>query len=139
MKAASKTRFNITGWWCIPLSMMEPAREELEAAIEGDFRYSSCPVYQNVTATAVSSPEEIKKNLIIQLTAPVKWTQSVQQMIADGATLFTEVGPGKVLAGLIAKIDRSSYCKCVIVSVSVFLFNLTYSINQTFFCRKPSL
>jgi [acyl-carrier-protein] S-malonyltransferase len=87
--------------------MMEPAREELEAAIEATtFATPSCPVYQNVTATAVSSPEEIKKNLIIQLTAPVKWTQSVQQMIADGATLFTEVGPGKVLAGLIAKIDR---------------------------------
>jgi [acyl-carrier-protein] S-malonyltransferase len=87
--------------------MMEPAREELEAAIEATtFATPSCPVYQNVTATAVSAPEEIKKNLIIQLTAPVKWTQSVQQMIADGATLFTEVGPGKVLAGLIGKIDR---------------------------------
>jgi [acyl-carrier-protein] S-malonyltransferase len=89
--------------------MMEPAREELEAAIEATtFATPSCPVYQNVTATAVSSPEEIKKNLIIQLTAPVKWTQSVQQMIADGATLFTEVGPGKVLAGLISKIDRDA-------------------------------
>jgi [acyl-carrier-protein] S-malonyltransferase len=89
--------------------MMEPAREELEAAIEATtFATPSCPVYQNVTATAVSSPEEIKKNLIIQLTAPVKWTQSVQQMIADGATLFTEVGPGKVLAGLISKIDREA-------------------------------
>jgi [acyl-carrier-protein] S-malonyltransferase len=65
-----------------------------------------CPVYQNVTATAVSSPDEIKKNLIIQLTALVKWTQSVQQMIADGATLFTEVGPG-VLAGLI-KINKEA-------------------------------
>jgi [acyl-carrier-protein] S-malonyltransferase len=89
--------------------MMEPAREELEAAIEATtFAIPSCPVYQNVTATAVSSPEEIKKNLIVQLTAPVKWTQSVQQMIADGATLFTEVGPGKVLAGLISKIDREA-------------------------------
>jgi [acyl-carrier-protein] S-malonyltransferase len=65
-------------------------------------------VYQNVTANAVSDPNEIKKNLIIQLTAPVKWTQSVQQMIKDGATLFTEVGPGKVLAGLIGKIDREA-------------------------------
>ena len=65
-------------------------------------------MYQNVTASAVSDPAEIKKNLIIQLTAPVKWTQSVQQMIADGATLFTEVGPGKVLAGLIAKINKEA-------------------------------
>jgi [acyl-carrier-protein] S-malonyltransferase len=89
--------------------MMEPAREELAAAIEATtFSTPICPVYQNVTATAVSSPQEIKKNLITQLTAPVKWTQSVQQMIADGATLFTEVGPGKVLAGLIGKIDREA-------------------------------
>jgi len=87
--------------------MMEPAREELAAAIEATtFSTPTCPVYQNVTATAVSDPSEIKKNLILQLTAPVKWTQSVQQMIKDGATLFTEVGPGKVLVGLIGKIDR---------------------------------
>lgn len=89
--------------------MMEPAREELAAAIEAtNFSTPVCPVYQNVTASAVSDPAEIKKNLIIQLTAPVKWTQSVQQMIADGATLFTEVGPGKVLAGLIGKIDKEA-------------------------------
>ncbi len=89
--------------------MMEPAREELAAAIETTtFSTPICPVYQNVTATAVSDPAEIKKNLIIQLTAPVKWTQSVQQMIADGATLFTEVGPGKVLTGLIGKIDKEA-------------------------------
>lgn len=89
--------------------MMEPAREELAAAIEATtFATPICPVYQNVTATAVSDANEIKKNLIIQLTAPVKWTQSVQQMIADGATLFTEVGPGKVLAGLIGKIDKEA-------------------------------
>ena len=89
--------------------MMEPAREELAAAIEATvFSTPSCPVYQNVTASAVSDPTEIKKNLIIQLTAPVKWTQSVQQMIADGATSFTEVGPGKVLAGLINKIDKEA-------------------------------
>ena len=89
--------------------MMEPAREELAAAIEATtFSTPICPVYQNVTAKAVSDPAEIKKNLIIQLTAPVKWTQSVQQMIADGVTLFTEVGPGKVLAGLIGKIDREA-------------------------------
>jgi [acyl-carrier-protein] S-malonyltransferase len=88
--------------------MMEPAREELAAAIEATtFSTPSCPVYQNVTASAVSDPNEIKKNLITQLTAPVKWTQSVQQMIKDGATLFTEVGPGKVLVGLVGKIDNS--------------------------------
>lgn len=89
--------------------MMEPAREELAAAIEATtFSTPICPVYQNVTASAVSDATEIKKNLIIQLTAPVKWTQSVQQMIADGATLFTEVGPGKVLAGLIGKINKEA-------------------------------
>lgn len=87
--------------------MMEPAREELAAAIEAtNFNTPSCPVYQNVTASAVSDPAQIKKNLIIQLTAPVKWTQSVQQMIADGATSFTEVGPGKVLVGLVNKINK---------------------------------
>jgi [acyl-carrier-protein] S-malonyltransferase len=89
--------------------MMEPAREELATAIEATtFSTPVCPVYQNVTASAVSDPNEIKKNLITQLTAPVKWTQSVQQMIKDGATLFTEVGPGKVLAGLIGKIDKEA-------------------------------
>ncbi len=89
--------------------MMEPAREELAKAIENTtFSTPICPVYQNVTATAVADPTEIKKNLIIQLTAPVRWTQSVQQMIADGATLFTEVGPGNVLQGLIKKIDREA-------------------------------
>ena len=87
--------------------MMEPAREELAAAIEATtFSTPICPVYQNVTASAVSDANEIKKNLIIQLTAPVKWTQSVQQMITDGATSFTEVGPGKVLVGLVNKIDK---------------------------------
>ncbi|MDM1528165.1 ACP S-malonyltransferase [Myroides odoratimimus] len=89
--------------------MMEPAREELAAAIEATtFNTPICPVYQNVTASAVSNPEEIKKNLILQLTAPVKWTQSVEQMIADGASLFTEVGPGKVLVGLIKKINKDA-------------------------------
>ena len=87
--------------------MMEPAREELAAAIEATtFSTPICPVYQNVTASAVSDASEIKKNLIIQLTAPVKWTQSVQQMINDGATSFTEVGPGKVLVGLVNKINK---------------------------------
>lgn len=89
--------------------MMEPARTELAAAIEAThFSKPSCPVYQNVTATAVADATEIQKNLIIQLTAPVKWTQSVQQMIADGATLFTEIGPGKVLTGLVNKIDKEA-------------------------------
>ncbi len=89
--------------------MMEPAREELAAAIEKtDFSAPVCPVYQNVPATAVKDPAEIKQNLIIQLTAPVKWTQSVQNMIADGATLFTEVGPGNVLQGLVKKINKEA-------------------------------
>jgi [acyl-carrier-protein] S-malonyltransferase len=89
--------------------MMEPAREELAAAIEATtFANPVCPVYQNVPATAVTDAAEIKKNLIIQLTAPVKWTQSVQNMIADGATLFTEVGPGNVLQGLVKKINKDA-------------------------------
>jgi len=88
--------------------LMEPAREKLAEAIENTtFNTPSCPIYQNVTASAITDPEEIKKNLILQLTAPVKWTQSVQQMIADGGTSFTEVGPGKVLQGLMRKIDRT--------------------------------
>lgn len=86
--------------------LMEPAREELAAAIEAtQFNAPSCPIYQNVTTTAVSNADEIKKNLILQLTAPVKWTQSVQQMVKDGATSFVEVGPGKVLQGLVKKIS----------------------------------
>lgn len=88
--------------------LMEPAREELAEAIEAtNFSKPACPVYQNVNAQPVSDPQEIKKNLIAQLTAPVKWTQIVTNMIADGATSFTEIGPGKVLQGLIKKIDRS--------------------------------
>ena len=87
--------------------LMEPAREELAAAIENTtFNTPSSPIYQNVSTTATTDPTEIKKNLMAQLTAPVKWTQSIQQMIADGATHFTEVGPGKVLQGLMRKIDR---------------------------------
>jgi [acyl-carrier-protein] S-malonyltransferase len=88
--------------------MMEPAREELAKAIEETaFNEPTCPVYQNVVAKAVTNANEIKGNLMIQLTAPVKWTQSIQQMIADGGTEFIEVGPGKVLQGLMRKIDRS--------------------------------
>ena len=89
--------------------LMEPARVELEAAIHATtFQTPICPVYQNVTANAVSDPDQIKRNLIAQLTAPVKWTQSVQQMVHDGATHFTEVGPGKVLQGLIKKISPTA-------------------------------
>lgn len=87
--------------------MMEPARAELAAAIEATtFSTPICPVYQNVTANAVTNPADIQKNLISQLTGAVKWTQSVQQMITDGATSFTEVGPGKVLVGLVNKINN---------------------------------
>jgi len=89
--------------------LMSPAREELATAIENTvFGNPTCPVYQNVTTTAVTDPGAIKANLIAQLTAPVKWTQSVRNMIQDGAVLFTEVGPGRVLQGLVKKIDRSA-------------------------------
>ena len=88
--------------------LMEPAREELAEAIKNTtFNEPICPVYQNVVAKAVTNSEEIKENLIAQLTAPVRWTQSIQQMIADGGTEFIEVGPGKVLQGLMRKIDRN--------------------------------
>jgi [acyl-carrier-protein] S-malonyltransferase len=87
--------------------LMAPAKEELAAAIENTtFHSPGCPIYQNVTAMPVLNESEIKANLISQLTAPVKWTQSVQQMIQDGATDFIEVGPGKVLQGLVKKINR---------------------------------
>ena len=89
--------------------LMKPAEEELAAAIEQTaFHKPLSPVYQNVTTTAVSDENAIKTNLIKQLTAPVKWTQSVQQMIADGATEFIEVGPGKVLQGLVKKINKEA-------------------------------
>src|SRR5690606_32794958 len=89
--------------------LMEPAREELAAAIENTvFSKPNCPIYQNVTANAVMNENDIKSNLISQLTAPVRWTQSVQKMIYDGATLFTEVGPGNVLQGLVKKIYRDA-------------------------------
>jgi [acyl-carrier-protein] S-malonyltransferase len=88
--------------------LMQPAATELEAAIKATvFNQPICPIYQNVTATAVSDPVAIQKNLILQLTAPVKWTQTMQQMIADGATTFTEVGPGKVLQGLVKKVSTA--------------------------------
>jgi [acyl-carrier-protein] S-malonyltransferase len=87
--------------------LMDPAKKELETAIANTaFNDPICPIYQNVTASAVTSANEIKKNLISQLTAPVKWTQTVKQMMTDNASSFTEVGPGKVLQGLIKKVDR---------------------------------
>ncbi len=87
---------------------MEPARAELAAAIEvTEFHTPVCPVYQNVDARPHTDPAEIKANLVAQLTAPVRWTQTVKNMISDGATEFVEVGPGKVLQGLVLKIDRS--------------------------------
>lgn len=87
--------------------LMEPARAELSEAIEATkFTAPVCPVYQNVSTVGETDPETIKNNLIAQLTSPVKWTQSVQNMIADGATEFIELGPGKVLQGLVAKIDQ---------------------------------
>jgi [acyl-carrier-protein] S-malonyltransferase len=89
--------------------LMEPAREELEKAIlDTTIHKPSCPIYQNVTAAATQDTASIKENLIAQLTGPVKWTQTIQQMRADGATLFTEYGPGKVLQGLVKKIDREA-------------------------------
>ena len=97
---------NVSGAFHSPL--MEPARQELAEAIGlTSFHQGRCPVYQNVTGLPVTDPEEIMANLIAQLTSPVRWTQTVQNMIADGATEFVELGPGKVLQGLVSKIDRS--------------------------------
>lgn len=110
MKEAGAKRalvLNVGGAFHSPL--MEPAREKLAAAIEATkFSTPTCPIYQNVSASAVSNADEVKKNLVAQLTAPVRWTQSVQAMVADGATHFTEVGPGKVLQGLVKKIHREA-------------------------------
>ncbi|HRI25999.1 MAG TPA: ACP S-malonyltransferase, partial [Ferruginibacter sp.] len=108
MKAAGAKRalvLPVGGAFHSPLMM--PAKEELAAAIDAThFDHPSCPVYQNVVAKAVHDPAEIKRNLIDQLTGAVRWTQSVQAMIADGATHFTEAGPGKVLQGLVMKINK---------------------------------
>src|SRR5690606_38103046 len=109
MKAAGAKRalvLPVGGAFHSPL--MAPAKEELKAAIENTtFHTPTCAIYQNVVAKAVFDKEEIKQNLIDQLTGPVRWTQIVQAMIADGASLFTEAGPGKVLQGLVAKIDKT--------------------------------
>ena len=91
--------------------LMEPAREELAAAIEATtFNVPTCPVYQNVSAKGTTDPAEIQRNLVAQLTAPVRWTQIMQQMISDGASEVIEVGPGKVLQGLFKKVDRAFPC-----------------------------
>ena len=110
MKAAGAKRalvLPVGGAFHSPL--MAPAREELAAAIEAtNFANPICPVYQNVVAAAVTDPTAIKQNLINQLTGAVKWTQTVEQMVADGATHFTEVGPGKVLQGLVQKVYKEA-------------------------------
>lgn len=98
-------KLNVGGAFHSPL--MEPAKRELEDAIHSTkVSEPICPIYQNVTAQVVSNPDIIKRNLIAQLTAPVKWTQTVNQMLRDGATSFTEVGPGRVLTGLVKKVNR---------------------------------
>ncbi|HRH61450.1 MAG TPA: ACP S-malonyltransferase, partial [Chitinophagaceae bacterium] len=110
MKAAGAKRaliLPVGGAFHSPLMM--PAKEELQAAIEAaPFNTPSCPVYQNVVAAAVTEPSSIKNNLIAQLTGAVRWTQSVQAMVADGGTHFTEAGPGKVLQGLVNKIHKEA-------------------------------
>ena len=109
MKAAGAKRaliLPVGGAFHSPL--MLPAKEELAQAIESiKFHTPNCPIYQNVVAKAVTDPDAIKQNLVEQLTGPVKWTQLIQAMISDGATKFTEVGPGKVLQGLVLKIDKT--------------------------------
>ncbi|MCE1198139.1 MAG: ACP S-malonyltransferase, partial [Marinilabiliales bacterium] len=99
-------KLNVGGAFHSPL--MEPARAELAQAIDAtEFKTPVCPVYQNVNAMAVTDPATIKANLVAQLTAPVKWTQTVLNMLADGADSFTEVGPGNALQGMIKKVDRA--------------------------------
>jgi [acyl-carrier-protein] S-malonyltransferase len=115
MKAAGAKRalvLPVGGAFHSPL--MEPAKIELAAAIKATtFNNPICPVYQNVVAKAVNNPTEIQENLIAQLTGAVKWTQTVQSMVADGATTFTEVGPGKVLQGLVQKIHKEAFVEGV--------------------------
>ena len=105
MGAKRALKLSVSGGFHSP--MMEPARAELEKAInEVSFSKPVCPVYQNVTASPVTDPAEIKKNLVAQLTSPVRWTQTIQNMIANGLTEIVEVGPGAVLQGLMRKINR---------------------------------
>lgn len=112
LKAAGAKRalpLNVGGAFHSPL--MEPARVELAAAInEAQFQTPVCPVYQNVDAKPYTDPADIKRNLIAQLTSPVRWTQTAENMIADGATHFTELGPGAVLCGLVKKVSRDVEC-----------------------------
>jgi len=106
MGAKRALKLSVSGGFHSP--MMEPARAELEKAInEVSFQKPLCPVYQNVTASPVTDPAEIKKNLVAQLTSPVRWTQTIQNMVANGLTEMVEVGPGSVLQGLLRKIDRN--------------------------------
>lgn len=105
-------KLNVGGAFHSPL--MEPARVELEAAIAAaEVKTPICPVFQNVDAKPYTDPVKIKANLIAQLTAPVRWTQTAQNMLAAGATSFTEVGPGAVLCGLIKKVDRAAECTAI--------------------------
>ena len=110
--AGAKRALKLNVGGAFPSPLMEPARVELEAAIAAaPFAKPVCPVYQNVDAKPHTDPAEIRANLIAQLTSPVRWTQIVQNMLADGATSFTELGPGSVLQGLIKKVDRSAVCE----------------------------
>jgi len=112
--AKMAVKLAVSGAFHSPL--MEPARIELEEAIRNtNFNMPLCPVYQNVNGRPSNHPDEIKTNLVAQLTSPVRWTQTIRNMISDGAVSFTEVGPGKVLQGLIKKIDKDS----VVTSASV--------------------
>lgn len=107
LEAGAKRALKLSVGGAFHSPLMEPAKQELQAAIEAaPFAKPICPVYQNVDAKPYTDPAKIKTNLIAQLTAPVRWTQIVQNMIADGANEFVEVGPGKVLAGLVGKISR---------------------------------
>ena len=108
LEAGAKSALNLKLGGAFHSPLMEPARAELAAAIEkAEFKTPKCPIYQNVTAQAETNPDIIKENLVAQLTAPVKWTQSVMNMINDGAVSFTEVGPGNVLQGLVSKINNT--------------------------------
>ena len=110
-EAGAKRALLLPGGGAFHSPLMEPAREELAAAIEAtQFNSPICPIYQNVTAASVTDPEEIKRNLVVQLTAPVRWTQTMHTMLSDGATEVIEVGPGKVLQGLFKKVDRAFPC-----------------------------
>lgn len=110
--ALRTVRLSVGGAFHSPL--MQPAKERLETAIHASrFAKPICPIYQNVTGQSVSNPDIIKGNLISQLTAPVKWTQTMKQMLQNGATSFTELGPGRVLSGLLKKVNRQIPCESI--------------------------